>query len=345
MRWIKFVLAALVLVLLFYVASNNVKRESETYTVQTQVAQPLDRVYSQFSNLQNFSQWNTFFTQNSDFHFRYFSPYEGQGSSMSYKSASDEDVFGEIYVRYALPNNALRYHVYSGGSSKPVEVDVKFKPLKNSTEVFWNIKVPAQPWWHSADTDFAPDNLESTINAGMRNLAANLANKVQKEQQRQNLKFDSLIVEESEGRLLLGVNVTTRNTKDLLFKNIVLNHNKTLNYITTDLGKKNDEYGEPVLITYADSFRDKEVSYYYGIPVSKRVGLTDNSFSFRTLNASRNYVIYYRGSYAGRVKAIQQILQQAKRDTLRTGDLQQTFIEEPAVESNVLLKLAVPVFR
>ena len=106
------------------------------------------------------------------------------------------------------------------------------------------------------------------------------------------------------------------------FKNIVMNHNKVLNYVKMDLAKRDDEYGEPVLITDADNFKDKEVSYYYGIPLSKRVGVSDNNFSFRTLNASRIYVIYYQGTYAGRVKAIQQLLLKAKRDTMRTGDLQ-----------------------
>ena len=153
------------------------------------------------------------------------------------------------------------------------------------------------------------------------------------------------MVEEKEGQLLLGVNVNSKNTKDALFKNIVMNHNKTLNFIKMDLGKREDEYGEPVLITKANNFKDKEVSYFYGIPLSKRIGISDNNFTFRTVNASRNYVIYYQGSYTGRIGAIQQLLQQAKKDTMRTGDLQQTFLEEPSVESNTVMKLSLPVYR
>jgi len=179
----------------------------------------------------------------------------------------------------------------------------------------------------------------------MNRLFTILGNKVQKDRQLQNIKFDSLMIEDAEGQLLLGVNVSAKNGKDALFRNIVLNHNKTLNFIKIDLAKKEDEYGEPVLITDADNYKDKEISYYYGIPVSSRVGISDNNFTFRTVNASRNYIMYYRGSYAGRIKAIQQILQQAKRDTLRTGDLQQTFLDEPSQENNTMIKLSVPVFR
>lgn len=345
MRWIKIVMITVILVLIFYVVSKNFRSDGETVSVRTEVSQPIDRVYNQFSNLQNFAEWNMFFAQNTDLQLRFFNPYDGQGSSMSYKNLKDEDEFGEIFIRFALPPKALRYHIYDKNSDKPLVVDVKFKSQKNATEIFWNINIPGHAWWERSLSNLTAENMQNAVNSSIRNLASTLENKVQKEQQRKNIKFDSLIVEESPGRLLLGVNVSTRNTKDLLFKNIVLNHNKTLNYITSDLAKKNDEYGEPVLITDPDSYADKEISYYYGIPVSKRIGISDNNFTFRTLGASRNYVIYYRGSYSGRSRAIQQILQQAKRDTLRTGDLQQTFIEEPSTENNVLLKLAVPVFR
>ena len=112
-----------------------------------------------------------------------------------------------------------------------------------------------------------------------------------------------------------------------------------------DLGKKSDEYGEPILITDADGFKDKEISYFYGIPLSKRVGVSDNNFSFRTVNASENYVIYYRGTYEGRIKAIQELLSRAKKEEMRSGDLQQTFLEEPAENNKVIIKLSLPVFR
>ena len=124
-----------------------------------------------------------------------------------------------------------------------------------------------------------------------------------------------------------------------------MNHNKVVNYVKMDLGKKSDEYGEPILITDADGFKDKEISYFYGIPLSKRVGVSDNNFSFRTVNASENYVIYYRGTYEGRIKAIQELLSKAKKEEMRSGDLQQTFLEEPAENNKVIIKLSLPVFR
>ena len=112
-----------------------------------------------------------------------------------------------------------------------------------------------------------------------------------------------------------------------------------------DLGKKDDEFGFPMLITDADNYKDKEVSYFLGIPLSKKFGVTDNNFSFRTINPTQNYVMYYKGNYAGRVKAIQQLIQKAKKDEMRFNDIRQTFLERPTEDQDVNMKLSLSVFK
>lgn len=345
MRWIKFGTIAMILLLAVYAISTNWVEESETFTVQKQINYPVERVYPQFSNLQHFTRWNTYFSDNKDLSFSFFSPYEGQGSSMRYQDRKNNDVFGEFFLRYANPNHTLRYQLYRGYEEKPVLIDLKFKAQGNSTSVTWAVHIPQQTWLKRSLEFLSEEDVVGNIDRSMKALHAMLGNKVQKEQQRENLKFDSVMVEQREGQLLLGVNVTTKNGRDMLFRNIVLNHNKTLNFIQMDLAKKEDEFGEPVLITTAHNYKDKEVSYFYGFPISKRVGISDNNFNFRTVNPSRNYVIYYQGPYSGRAKAIQQLLAKARKDTLRTGELHQTFLENPTEERHTLIKFSLPVFR
>lgn len=124
-----------------------------------------------------------------------------------------------------------------------------------------------------------------------------------------------------------------------------MNHNKVKNFIMTDMGKKQDEFGMPVLLTDPNNYKDKEVSFYYGIPVSKKVGISDNNFSFRTLAPSKAYIIYYKGSYAGHAKLVQQLLLKAKKDTMRNGELQQVFLEDPAEGKDCVVKLMLPVYK
>ena len=153
------------------------------------------------------------------------------------------------------------------------------------------------------------------------------------------------LLEKEEARMILGISVSTSNKKDALYRNIVMNYNKVYNFVTMDLGKKDDEFGYPVLITDADNFKDNEVSYYFGIPLSKKIGVNDNNFSFRSVSPTQNYVIYYKGTYAGRIKVIQQLMQKAKTDQMRYGDIYQTFIEQPIENQDVNMKLSLSVYK
>lgn len=345
MRWIKFGIFLIVLILGIYAVSMTFVAERKTFTFKKEVNYPIDKVFPQFNNLQNFSRWNVFFTENPNLSFDYFSPYEGQGSSMSYHDKKDEDFFGDLFIRYENPLKTLRYQLFEGKKNNPYLIDIKFIPEGEKTSMIWYFSTPKQPFLKRSLNLFNEDYIADNLDQSMKNLFNILSNKVDKDKERESLKFDSLMVENKEAQLLLGINVNSKNVKNMLFENIIMNHNKTLNFVTTDLGKREDEYGAPILITDADNFKDKEVSYFYGIPLSKKVPVSDNNFSFRTINASRNFVIYYRGNYEGRIKSIQQLLLKAKKDTLRNGDLQQTFLEEPADGKNTVLKLSLPVFR
>ena len=345
MRWLKFGFFTVILFGAVYALSMLFVAESKNFTIEKEIDYPVDKVFPQFNNLQNFARWNTFFSDNKNMKVEFFSPYEGKESSMTFQDMKDEDVFGDVFIRYENPLKTLKYQLFEGKKNTPYLIDLKFIPNGQSTKVIWYIHTPKQPLLKRSLNLISEDFFVEGIDKSMKKLYQLLGNKVDKETQRENLKFDSLMVEEQESQLLLGVNVSTKNVKDALFKSIVMNHNKVLNFVKMDLSKKDDEYGEPVLINDPDNFKDKEVSYFYGIPLSKKESISDNNFSFRTLNASRNYVIFYEGTYANRVKPIQQIINQAKKDSMRIGDLQQTFLEEPTSEGNVVLKLSIPVFK
>lgn len=328
-----------------YAVSMTFVAERKTFTIKKEINYPIEKVFPQFNNLQNYTRWNAFFSENSNLSFDYFSPYEGQGSSMSYHDKKDEDFFGDLFIRYENPLRTLKYQLFEGKKNNPYLIDIKFIPNGQKTTLIYYFSTPKQPLLKRSLNLVGEDDISANLDESMKNLFTILGNKVDQDKARENLKFDSLMVEQKEAQLLLGINVNAKNAKNSLFDNIIMNHNKTLNFVRTDLGKREDEYGAPILITNADNFKDKEVSYFYGIPLSKKVPVSDNNFSFRTINSSRNYVIYYRGNYEGRVKSIQQLLLKAKKDTLRNGDLQQTFLEEPVDGKNAVLKLSLPVFR
>lgn len=319
--------------------------ESKSFKIEKEIDYPVEKVFSQFNNLQNFTRWNNFFKSSKSIDIDYYTPYEGKGSSISYVDPKN-DTDGEMFIRYENPNKTLRYQLFEDRNENPTLVDVKFKAVSaEKTKIIWNVHTPKLSVWKRVENFWTEDRFAENINNSMTTLKNVLGNKVEKDNQMAAIKYDSLMVEKEEDKLLLGINVSTSNKKDALYKNIVMNYNKVYNYITMDLGKKDDEFGYPIMITDADNYKDKEVSYFLGIPLSKKIGVTDNNFNFRSISPTENYVMYYRGTYEGRVKAVQQLIQKAKKDEMRFGDIRQTFIERPMEGQNINMKLSLSVYK
>ena len=346
MRWFRYgVLAVLLLLGIYALLMYYFVDESKTFTVEKEVNYPVEKVFPQFNNLQNFSRWNAYFSDSKKMALQFYEPYEGPGASMSFTNAQT-DRSGEMFVRYVNPNHTLKYQLFETKKGNPYNIGIKFSPSGTThTKITWYVQTPRQPLLLRSANFFSEGDFLSNLDASMNHLSGLLSNKMDKDEQLAAIKFDSLMVENTAGQLLLGINVSASNQKQALFKNIILNHNKVYNFVTVDLGKQDDEFGLPMLLTDASNYKDKEVSYFYGLPLPRRVGISDNNFLFRSVNPSKSFVIYYKGKYEGRVKAVQQLLQKAKKDTLRNGELQQTFLEAPSDGKDVAIKLALPVYR
>lgn len=345
MRWYKFVIFIGIFLFIAYSISMYFVDESKNFVIKKEINFPVEKVFPQFNNFQNFTQWNDFFVKKENYSFSYYTPYEGQGSSMTYQNPKSVSDFGDAFIRYENPNSTLKYELFEGKKNNPYRIDIKFIPKKNKTEVIWFIHTPKLPllerFYNLISEDYIADNIETS----MHNLSQLLSGKVDKEILLSKIKYDTLMVEKQPGQLLLGINVSTSNKRGEIIKNIELNHNKVVSFVTKDLGKKEDEFGSPILITEPTSFKNKEVSYFYGVSVKKRQGITDNNFSFRTVNPSENYVMYYKGNYAARIGVIGKLLQKAQKDSMRNGEIQETFIEAPNPKKDVTIKLSLPVYR
>lgn len=345
MRWFRYGILFLALALgLYALAVYFFVEESRAYTVEKEIDYPVDKVYAQFENLQNFTRWNSYFSENKKLNFQYYSPYSGREAAMSF--TEDGVAKGEMFIRYANPRHTLKYELFEGKDAMPYLIDVKFKALSpQRTRITWYIHTPKLPLLKRSANLFTETELVDQLNQSVVNLGSLLSNKVDKGELLSALKTDSLMVEQAQPLLLLGVNVSASNRKDALFKNIVLNHNKVYNYVTVDLGKGDDEFGLPVLITDAKAFKDKEVSYYYGVPLSKKNPVADNNFSYREVPASLQYVMYFKGGYGSRVHAIQQLMGKAAKDSMQYGQILQVFMEPPADGKDVVMKICLPVHR
>lgn len=187
--------------------------------------------------------------------------------------------------------------------------------------------------------------MEEQVEKSLKNLSKVLSSKVKREVMLGQIRYDSVMIEEQEERLLLGVNVSTNNKEGNLFRNININHNKLIGFVTKDLAKREDEFGQPMLLTEVSGLKKEEVSYFYGVPLSKRESISDNSFIFKKIDKSQIYSIYYKGEYEQRILAVNKLLNQMKKDSLENGMLEELFVKFPGEDREVVLKLSLSVRR
>lgn len=346
MRLLKFSALLILLLMGAYTASMYFfVDENKDFTIERDVNYPLEKIYSQFDNLQNFTRWNNFYSNSKTIKIDYYSPYEGEGSAISYKDPL-QDSEGEMFIRFASKNKGLRYQLFENNNENPTVIDVKFKKVSETqTHIKWVVHTPKLPVWTRVKNFWSEDKFTENINKSMVNLKNVLGNKVEKDNQLAAIKYDSIMIEKDESQMLLGINVSASNKKDALYRNLVMNYNKVYNFVTIDLGKKEDEFGFPIMISDPDNFKDKELSYFVGIPLSKKEVVTDNNFSFRTVNAAEKYIIYYRGNFDGVTRAVKQLMEKAKKDEMRYGDVLHTFIEPPVENQEVNIKISLSVFK
>ena len=112
MRWFKFIILGLILLFGIYAAVMYFfADESKSFTVEKEVDYPIEKVFPQFNNFQNFIRWNAYFYSEKNMTMDYFLPYEGQVSSLRFK-VEKGDKAGEMFIRYSNINKTLKYQLF-----------------------------------------------------------------------------------------------------------------------------------------------------------------------------------------------------------------------------------------
>ena len=83
MRWYKIILLLTFILFILYSASMYFVEDSKELVLEKNINYPVEKVFPQFDNLQDFTRWNDYFSNDKDMAISYFTPYEGIGSSIA----------------------------------------------------------------------------------------------------------------------------------------------------------------------------------------------------------------------------------------------------------------------
>lgn len=347
MKWIKLLLFISVFVLGVYSASMFFVEKFQSFKVEKVVDFPLDKVYAQFINPQNLSEWNVFTDNNDQLSYTYFSPYEGLGSSLKYINRKDSTERGDLFIRYVKPNQGIKYQLFKDKERKPYLIDVAFKALSDKqTQITWQVRTPSREFLERSLNLLYEENFNTRVEKSMANLHSVLMNKVDKEERLNALKFDTLMFERQSKQLLIGLNTSGNNKKGGdLYHSVSQDYHKLHAYLTKDLMKKEDEFGEIQVLYKVANLKNKELPYFIGSEVSKEQRLSDPNFSFREVKESYKIIAYYRGAYDARKSLIYKMIKEAETQKYTIGEISEMFLKPLDESGEVTLKISLEIYR
>ncbi|MDL1913174.1 MAG: polyketide cyclase [Bergeyella sp.] len=317
----------------------------ETFTEERIIGYPVEKVFPQFNNFQNFVSWNDYFTSEKKIKILYFTPYQGEGGAINFENRKKTKM-GQMFIQSETPNKQIDYVLFMNEDQNPFEINVKFIPLsERDTKIVWQVNSPKKSFLESLFPFLLLQkiDLERDLDLDSNNLEKLLAKKVDRDEQLKNIVYDSIMVEHYKGDLLLGLNVVSSNKNGELYKNIIKSHSSISGFVTGDLNKKEDEYGLPMLVTNPENYLDNEVSYFFGIPVTQNEQIADYRYSYLRLDAKKAYSVYYTGPYKKRINLQNKLIKKALKDSLSYDKILQVFIRPPEEKENCVIKMILPL--
>lgn len=341
--WMKVSLIIISLLTIVYMLIINFMPNSQHFKVRRILPYGIDKVTGQFRNLQNFTSWNVLFGSR-DYTYTFYTPYEGAGSQVRFIGTGGNPQQGDLCIRYENPKKKIRYLLQNKLETHPYVIDVHFRAMTPyRTEVQWEITTPPISYLQRYKFFFSKNQFSSDLNQSIKQLLNVLSNKVEQNNYLANIKTDSIIVEEQKPALLIGISASTTNKKENLLSSLLLNHDRLVTYLTKDLKKKEDEYGRPIVLFKSTDLKDKEISYFYGMPINHNQKITDNNFSIKQLPARKTLTIYYKGKYTNRLKAYVELQQKAKKDSIQSGYVEETLLTPLSLDQETTLKISLPI--
>ena len=337
-RWI-----IIILIIIFgsyYVGSKVFIEDYKTYRFESSIDEPVAKIFPQYNELQTYAKWQPYLAAK-DIRKIYYSPYAGAGAQLEY-AAADGSQSGLLTITRTVPAKSIRLELLENSQSQPIVVDIAFRAQGSGCKILYKVNRPPV----NKITAFLQPKGSMKMLEDMRQETVALKNYLNKRSSRDafltNIRFDTIMLEKVPGVLLLGINTSSKNNPADFTEQLSRTHNKIFAFLTMDLGKEEDELGFPVLVSSDLRSKQKEKSFFYGVPVRAKMDISDNTITYLNIPASAAYSVYYQGDLNGIVAKVEELTNKIRKESKLPAPPQIYYLENPSQGSRWLVKIILP---
>ena len=315
-----------------------------TATAEKEISKPVEVVFEEFTNLNEYSKWNPWTSQDSLAKIEISMPYRGEGAGFKW---STENLEGDMIISKANPNSKIQYELTGfelGGNSI---MTAEFQPQnENKTKVKWQIESEEMGYFNRYFIYFKSKSLSEKLMEGLNNLESFLKDIVLTEAQAGDLKAGEIRIVKFEGLKLITVQNDTSLESDEMTTATEESFGLLFSYLTDYLKVPQSQIGYPVsYYTLVDSIGNR-AKFRCGYPITESVQ-TGEGMELMSLPATETLVALHKGSYKSLHLTMGKMKNYASQNKLNlTTNYWEEYLNDPEViknENELLTKIYIPI--
>ena len=305
---------------------------------------PAGIIFEDFNNLNEFSKWEPWTSNDSLAEKEFYSPYRGKGAGYKWTSSNNS---GEITILKSEANQWIEYKMVGYNLGEKSKMKVEFSPVtKSKTLVKWSISSEKLDYFSRYYTYFTSEKLNDKLEEGLMTLENSLKTASLTPEQAQSLQPEVITKESFEGLKLLVVQNTASLDEDEINTATEESFGLIYSYLVDFIKVSPNELNNPITyFEFIDTAR-KETKFYCGYPLTESINPGEGMQLF-SIPASEALVCIHKGDYSTLSSTLSKMKEYAKLNKLKLGNpYWEEYLNDPETvknKSELLTKIYIPI--
>lgn len=320
--------------------------EKTTASIERVIKQPAGIIFEDFNNLNEFSKWEPWASNDSLAVKEFFSPYKGKGAGYKWSKDNTEGIYT---ITESIKNELIKYKLEGFGMGKYSEMTTEFTPIDSlTTQLNWKIESGENGYFSRYFNYFTSEKLNEKLNQGFDRLEELLKTSTISTDQAKSLQPGMIVTEEFEGQKLICVQNETGLDEDEIKMATEESFGLIYSYLKDFLKIQGVENSHPVNYVNNTNIADKEIKFYSGYPITESVKPGEGMELF-SIPASNTIVCIHKGDYSDINQTLARMKDYAKNNQLKIGGAYwEEYLNDPENindKDDLLTKIYIPIKR